>query len=79
MNGLTRLLNLFAITEKKLFVLAGDIDTYVYLLFLRNTTVLIFILAVLNCGVLIPLYATGETASLCSNNEKNVNSTIYLT
>lgn len=78
MGPIQRIVKLLGISDKQLFVLSGDIDTYVYLLFLRNLIYFVTILAVLNCAVLLPLYATGQTADLCFNNPGNVNATIYL-
>ena len=61
MNGCARMCKLLVISDKKLFVMSGNIDTYVYLLFIRNLVYFVTILCVLNCGILLPLYATGET------------------
>jgi len=79
MSGPGRFFRILCVPDKSLFVLAGEIDTYVYMLFLRNIIYLVAILMVLNCGVLIPLYATGSTEENCYNNPGNHNKTIYLT
>lgn len=62
MNGIWRLLKLLKISDKELFVLASEIDTYLYLLFLRNVIYLLFILLIVDGAVLVPLYATGDVA-----------------
>jgi len=67
MNSFTRVLKLLHISDKELFVLGGDIDTYLYFLFLRNIIYLLAILVTLNCGVLMPLYYTGDVSNLCNN------------
>ncbi len=67
MNGCCRLLRLLKIADTDLFVLANDIDTYVYLLFSRNVIYLLTILCVIDCGVLIPLYITGDVSEQCNN------------
>jgi hypothetical protein len=50
----------------------------VYMLFLRNLIYFVSLLAVLNCGVLLPLYYTGDTETICYNDPANVNHTVYL-
>jgi hypothetical protein len=60
MGGCSRLFKLLRISDKELFVLSGDIDTYIYLLFLRNCVYFMCVLGIVDCGSLIPLYATGN-------------------
>jgi hypothetical protein len=71
MNGLKRLFKLLRISDKELFVLSGDIDTYVYLLFLRNCVYFMTILGIIDCSILIPLYGTGDIAASCNNPQTN--------
>lgn len=59
MNGITRFFKLMFIKDRELFVLAGDIDTYIYLLFLKGCIYFMLILAIVDCGVLIPIYYNG--------------------
>ena len=63
MGSCSRLIKLLRISDKELFVLSGDIDTYIYLLFLRNCVYFLTILTILDCSILLPLYATGTVAS----------------
>jgi hypothetical protein len=67
MSGIGRLFKLLRISDKELFVLASEIDTYLYLLFLRNVIYLFTIMSIVDGAVLIPLYATGDVASECNN------------
>ena len=76
MSGLSRLVKLLRISDKELFVLSGDIDTYIYLLFLRNCVYFMSILALIDCAILLPIYGTGTVALDCN---KPQNGTIVLT
>mmetsp|Transcript_9021 Transcript_9021/g.6796 ORF Transcript_9021/g.6796 Transcript_9021/m.6796 type:complete len:125 (+) Transcript_9021:441-815(+) len=64
------------IRDKELFVLAGTIDTYLYLLFLRNVIYALTILTLTNSAVLLPLYWTGDVSGNCQNTDGDM---IYLT
>ncbi len=78
MSAPRRIIKLIGISDKELFVLSGDIDTYVYMLFVRNLIYFMMILCLINCSVLVPLYETGSVAKDCFNSPTNVNNTIYL-
>ena len=67
MNSCKRFFKLMSIPDKHLFVMSGDIDTYVFLLFLRNVIYLLIVLCIINCPLLLGLYATGETVDECKN------------
>lgn len=65
------------ISEKELYALAGDIDTYIYMLFLRMSCYLMLVLMVVDCLILIPLYSMrGTTADtyVISNGEADLTS-----
>lgn len=62
MSAPSRIVSLMVISDKQLFVLTRDIDTYVYMLFLRNLIYFMLILCLINCSVLLPLYETGNIA-----------------
>lgn len=47
------------ISDKKIFNLAPDLNTYIYILFLRLSLNFILCLTLINAVVLIPLYLTG--------------------
>lgn len=49
----------WSLKDNELFTLATDVNTYMYLVFLRMTLRFFLVLAVLNCLILIPLYTTG--------------------
>jgi len=49
------------IKDMELFVLAGDIDTYIYLLFLKIGVYFMFVLTVINVAILCPVYYMGKT------------------
>lgn len=66
MSGIGRLIKLLHISDKELFVLASEIDTYLYLLFLRNVIYLFAIMCLMDGAVLLPLYWTGDVASECN-------------
>jgi hypothetical protein len=63
-NSVLRFFKLMFISNKNLFILAGNLDTYIYLLFLRIAVYYSFILMVVNCGVLLPIYANGNTIDI---------------
>lgn len=74
MNGCGKFFKLMLISDKELYVLAGDIDTYIYLLFLRMAVYFMFALCIVNNGVLLPIYSNGSTgdyyAQSCLNGTK---------
>jgi hypothetical protein len=49
----------FAVSDEKLFSMSPDIDTYIYLLFLRMSLAFFALLAAINILVTIPIYSTG--------------------
>lgn len=51
---------LFA-SDKDLFVMSGSLDTYCFLLYLRNMVALTLILLILNGGLMMPAYYLGDT------------------
>lgn len=59
MNGFKRFWKLLFIADKEMFVLGGDVDTYLYLLFLRGGIYYMTILVTVNCAVLLPIYWDG--------------------
>lgn len=63
MNCLKRFFKVFVISETELYALAGDIDTYIYFLFLRMSCYLMLILMIVDCCILIPLYALRGTTA----------------
>jgi hypothetical protein len=63
MNCCKRFIKLFTISEKEMYAVCGDIDTYIYMLFLRMASYLMLILMILNCCVLIPLYSLEGTTA----------------
>lgn len=81
MNGFIKFCKLLVIKEKDLFVLSGDIDTYIYMLFLKYIIYLVAGLCVINMPILIHLYMTGDIATLCnqpSNSTANGTALIYM-
>jgi len=78
MNGCKRFFAIWAISEKNLFVVSGSLDTYCYMLYLRNVTLLVCLLLVLNGGILFPLFYMGTTAEECFNSTANEDALVYL-
>jgi hypothetical protein len=54
---------LLFIPDKMLLALSGDIDTYIYLLFLRMMTYLMALFMVIDCTILLPLYQVEGTTA----------------
>ena len=78
MNGCKRFFAIWAVSEKNLFVMSGSLDTYCYLLYLRNVTFLVTLLLILNGGILFPLFFMGSTAEGCFNSPANEAGVVYL-
>jgi len=76
LNYFRRNFKLLVISDKELFVLAGTIDTYIYLLYIRNLIYVITIMIITNCVILMPLYWTGDVSGICNNSDADV---VYLT
>jgi hypothetical protein len=49
----------WTLRDCELFNMSSDVNTYVYLVFLRMSLRFFLVLALVNCLILIPLYTTG--------------------
>lgn len=49
----------WSVLDSELFAMAPDIDTYVYLVFLRMSVGFFLVLAIFNTIALMPIYYTG--------------------
>ena len=63
MNCCKRLTKILVISDEKLLALAGDVDTYLYIIFLRMVTYLMIIFMIVDCSILLPIYKIKGTTA----------------
>jgi hypothetical protein len=78
MNGCKRFFKILSIDDKELFVLSGEIDTYIFMLFIKNMIYLVLIMFIVNAPILLPLFKTGKTADECNNFHTNNNTGVIV-